>query len=97
VRRLGGIVGEINIRRRLFLPLGAVKFQNRVERDFADAQLDDELLPVAVLFSYSRVRSFPTNWTCAPFFSASNKARQFSPSDRLMPVSEPEPDATIHP
>ena len=35
-----GIVGRFDVRRRLFLPLGAVEFQNRVESDFAHALLD---------------------------------------------------------
>jgi hypothetical protein len=56
---LGGVVGGLDVGRRLLLPLGAVEFQNRVEGDFAHALLDGEVL--AYSFSYSRVRSSLTS------------------------------------
>lgn len=38
--QLGGIVGWLDIGRRLFLPLGTVELQDGLERDFADPVLD---------------------------------------------------------
>ena len=54
---VGEIVGRFDVRRRLFLPLGPVEFQNRVGRDFEDAPLDVNfrLLPYS-LFVFPRAK-----------------------------------------
>jgi len=86
-KRLCDIVGGRDIRRRLLLPLGAVEFQNRVERDFGHALLDGELLLVAVLLLVLARAKLSDRLNVRVLLQGSSEGREFSQGDRPAPVS----------
>ena len=83
---LGGVIGGLDVRRRLFLALGAVEFQNRVERDFAHALLDGKFFLVAVLLLVLPRAKLPDHLNVRALLQGGSKGREFSPGDCPMPV-----------
>lgn len=82
----GGLFGGIDFRGRPFLPLGAVKFQDGLQRDFANVLLEGELFAVAVFLLVDPRAELADQLNVHATFQCSSEFREPIPRDRPVPV-----------
>ena len=82
----GGKLGRIDVRGRLFLPLGAVKFEDGLQRDFAHVLLDGELFLAAVFFLVHPRAQLSYQLDVHALLQRSGKLRQSISSHGPVPV-----------
>jgi hypothetical protein len=79
----GAKIGRVDFRGRLFLPLGALKSQDGLERDLAHALPDGELVAGAVFFLVHPRAQLAHQLNVHPFFQRRRELRQPVPRPPL--------------